>query len=316
MTDTRFYAKQFAPWDNTGKTISGAPNSAEALKRAGLDWQVNRLALTAEGNLPVPNFYANVRSSDNSVLGIVGNRYQIVQNADAFAFTDNLIHNEMGVEVTYDSAGSFGNGKRVWMMAKLPTISIMNDDIIPYVVIVNSHDGKGSVRVSVIPMRIACCNALALALSKATRSWSTTHAGDLAAKLEDATNTLDLATAYMTALEEEAELLQQTLISDSLLEDFLQEMFPYNPFATNDKKNNNNAESRRLIRDIYSQKEDLKMFHGTAWGVYNAFADYTSHLEPMRKVSNVSLFRERRFAGFIDGTNELAAIENLIRKTA
>ena len=58
------------------------------------------------------------------------------------------------------------------------------------------------------------------------------------------------------------------------------------------------------------------MFRGTAWGVYNAFADYTSHLEPLRKVSNVSLFRERRFAGFIDGTNELAAIENLIRKTA
>jgi|LSQX01.2.fsa_nt_gb phage/plasmid-like protein (TIGR03299 family) len=314
--NTRFYSKQFAPWANTGKSIVEAPDSTEALKRAGLDWKVNRLALTAEGNLPVPNFFANVRSDDNAILGIVGNRYKIVQNEEAFAFTDNLIHNEMGVKVTYDSAGSFGNGKRVWMMAKLPTISIMNDDIIPYVVIVNSHDGKGSVRVSVIPMRIACYNALALALSKATRSWSTTHAGDLAAKLEDASNTLDLATAYMTALEEEAELLQQTRISDKLFEEFLEEMFPFNPFATNDKKNNNNLESRQLIRDIYSQKEDLKMFRGTAWGVYNAFADYTSHLEPLRKVSNVSLFRERRFAGFIDGTNELAAIENLIRKTA
>lgn len=318
--ETMFSSNGITPWHGIGRIIEEAPTSHDALTLAGLDWRVNSLPLTAKVSddlqLEVPNFFANVRDTDNKVLGVVGDRYKIVQNADAFAFTDNLINNEFGVEVKYETAGSLQGGKRVWLLARLPMRSIMHDEIIPYIVFVNSHDGKGSVRVAMTPTRVVCQNTLTLGLQKATRTWSTTHAGNLDGKLEEAKDTLKLAQAYMDALEEEAENLQQTFVSDRMFEDMLSEMFPYNPFATNDKKNKNNRENRQLLSEIYYSKVDLKPFRNTAWGVYNAVADFTSHLEPMRKLTDVTRFRERRFAGFIDGSNELAFTEDYLRKLA
>lgn len=63
-----------------------------------------------------PGYKANVRSSDNKVLGVVSDKYRIVQNADAFAFTDALI----GGDVHYETAGSLLDGKKIWLLAKLP----------------------------------------------------------------------------------------------------------------------------------------------------------------------------------------------------
>lgn len=318
--ETMFSANGITPWHGLGEIIQEAPTSHDALTLAGLDWKVNKLPLAAKladgSALDVDSFYANVRSADNKVLGVVGSKYQIVQNEDAFAFTDNLINNDMGIEVKYETAGSLAGGQRVWLLAKLPMQTILGDDIVPYVVFVNNHDGKGAVRVAMTPTRVVCQNTLNLAMKTATRTWSTTHAGNLEAKMEDARNTLMLATEYMASMEAEAERLQQIAVSNQLFEEMLANLFPYNPFARGDRKNKNNSEARELISQIYFGKADLKKFVGTAWGVYNAVADYTSHLEPLKKVRSFDRFRERRFAGFIDGNNELSATETLLNQIA
>jgi len=317
--ETMFSASGKTPWHGLGMVVEDAQNSADALKLAGLDWQVQRFPLKAVQNdslLDVADFYANVRTTDNSVLGVVGDKYKIVQNAEAFAFTDNLIHNEFGIDVRYETAGSLCGGRRVWMLAKLPMKSILGDDIVPYIAIVNNHDGKGAVRVAMTPTRVVCQNTLTLGLQMATRMWSTTHAGNLEAKLEDARNTLQLATSYMESMEARAEQLQQTKVTAEQFDEMLAELFPYNPFARGDKKNKHNSDARQLISDIYYGKGDIKKFVGTAWGVYNAMADYASHLEPLKKVQSFDRFRERKLAGFIDGSNELNAVEAWLSKIA
>ena len=45
----------------------------------------------------IPGYRANVRSTDDAVLGVVSDRYRIVQNEEAFQFTDDLL----GEGVTY-----------------------------------------------------------------------------------------------------------------------------------------------------------------------------------------------------------------------
>ena len=72
--------------------------------------------MTEEG-ITVPGFRANLRETDNQVLGVVSDRYKVVQNEEAFAFTDELL----GEGVTYETAGSLQNGRRTWILAKLPT---------------------------------------------------------------------------------------------------------------------------------------------------------------------------------------------------
>ena len=70
---------------------------------------------------------------------MVSDRYRIVQNEEAFRFTDDLL----GEGVTYETAGSLQGGKKVWMLAKLPEKYIIaGDEVTPYLVLFNSHDGQ------------------------------------------------------------------------------------------------------------------------------------------------------------------------------
>lgn len=78
------------PWHGLGTIVKEAPDSREALRLAGLDWEVVQSPIfTTHGK--VEGFKANVRSTDRQVLGVVTDRYRVVQNTEAFAFTDALL---------------------------------------------------------------------------------------------------------------------------------------------------------------------------------------------------------------------------------
>lgn len=119
-------------------------------------------------------------------MGGVSDRDKIVQNEDAFAFTDELL----GEGITYETAGSQQTGRRTWLLAKLPKRYIISgDEITLYLVFMNSHDGTGAIKAAMTPMGVVCQNTLNLALATARRSWSTIHTGDIHGKLEDTSET-------------------------------------------------------------------------------------------------------------------------------
>lgn len=99
--ETMFYTRE-KPWHGLGTEVQEAPTSADALRLAGLDWRVDSRKIQVCGGAKIENYKANVRSSDGAILGVVTDRYRIVQNEEAFAFTDSLI----GEGVTYETAGS------------------------------------------------------------------------------------------------------------------------------------------------------------------------------------------------------------------
>ena len=105
--ETMFSVRE-KPWHGLGKVIADAPNSVEAIRLAGLDWNVYQQSLITDNGLQVSGYKANIRDSDNSVLGIVSDRYKIVQNQEAFQFTDELL----GKGVRYETAGSLQGGKK------------------------------------------------------------------------------------------------------------------------------------------------------------------------------------------------------------
>ena len=124
--ESMFYAGREKHWHGLGTQLEEAPTSADALRLAGLDWTVQRKPIQVCGGRKVDNFFANVRSSDGAVLGVVSDRYQVVQNAEAFACTDALIGGEG--QVHYETAGSLQNGRRTWILAKLPQRYIISGD--------------------------------------------------------------------------------------------------------------------------------------------------------------------------------------------
>ena len=147
--ETMFSVRE-TPWHGLGRIIMDAPASREALELAGLDWQVESRNIYSGTGAMIPGYRANVRSTDDAVLGVVSDRYRIVQNEEAFQFTDDLL----GEGVTYETAGSLQGGKKVWMLARLPRkYLIAGDQVVPYLVIFNSHDGSSGVKVAMTPIR-------------------------------------------------------------------------------------------------------------------------------------------------------------------
>ncbi len=147
--ESMFFTGREKPWHGLGTMVENAPDSREALIVAGLDWNVVQKPVFTQDGVKVKGYYANVRDYDGSVLGIVTSRYKVVQNREAFAFTDGLL----GEGVRYETAGSLMGGKKTWILAKLPEkYIIQGDQVIPYLVFSNTHDGSGAIKIAMTPV--------------------------------------------------------------------------------------------------------------------------------------------------------------------
>lgn len=285
--ETMFYTR-VAPWHGLGTCVENAPGSQGALKVAGLDWKVvQKPIFTEEGQL-VGGFKANIRDRDNQILGVVTDRYKVVQNEEAFAFTDQLL----GEGVTYETAGSLQGGRRTWILAKLPQRYIISgDEITPYLVFMNSHDGTGAIKAAMTPIRVVCQNTLNLALSNAKRSWSANHVGNINGKLDDARYTLLYADKYMAELGRSIDRLNQIRLSDQKVYEYINALFPLADNATEQQKKN----LLRMKEDVkarYFEAPDLKHIGKNGYRFVNAVSDFATHSKPLRERST---YRENLF---------------------
>ena len=99
--ETMFYTRE-KPWHGLGTLVAEAPESREALRIAGLNWKVLQEPVYTENDELIQGYKANVRDSDRKILGVVTDRYKVIQNEEAFAFTDvagmNLKYTDQAIE--------------------------------------------------------------------------------------------------------------------------------------------------------------------------------------------------------------------------
>ena len=289
--ETMFSVRE-KPWHGLGKIIKEAPTSRDAIELAGLNWSVNSNPIYDVFGNEIKGFKANTRSSDNSVLGVVTDKYKIVQNIDAFDFTDNLI----GDEMYYETAGSLRKGKTIWLLGKMPERYICEDKFDPYIVFTNTHDGTGAVKIAMTPIRVVCNNTLNMALSSAKRSWSTKHMGNMEAKLSEARHTLELANDYLNNLAIEADKLANETMKEEDVVYALNEMFPIDDDASDRQKQNiQNAKDGIMICML---RPDIAKFLNTKWGFINAVSDYVGHAVPARLTTN---YQENNWGKIMNG---------------
>lgn len=291
--ESMFYTRE-KPWHGLGTKVDEAPTSADALSLAGLDWKVvQENIFTGAGDI-VPGYKVNIRDSDRRVLGVVSDRYKIIQNREAFAFTDTLL----GKGVCYETAGSLQDGRRVWLLARLPREYIIaGERISPYLVFSNSHDGSGAVRVALTPIRVVCNNTLNLALDTASRSWSMVHTGNIEDKIQEAKDTLFMAEQYMDNLGIEFEQLRRQKVTDAQVKEYIELLLPMekNPTPIQSK---NIIKLRKDMEQRYYDAPDLWEVGNNAYRFLNAVSDFATHGNPLRRTAN---YNENLFARTIDG---------------
>lgn len=291
--ESMFYVRT-TPWHGLGTRVESALSSAEALEKSGLDWNVIQRPILTDRFQAIPGYKVNIRETDNQVLGVVTDRYRVVQNSEAFAFTDALL----GEGVKYETAGSLQDGKRIWILAKLPNKYIIEgEQIDPYLVFSSSHDGSGAIKVAMTPIRVVCQNTLNIALGSAKRIWATVHVGDLTAKMDEAHSTLFLAEKYMQQLGMEFSRLAKIKLSDQKVLEYIDLLLPMDEEPTAQHRKNI-SRIREDMRLRYFEAPDLQNVGKNAYRFINAVSDFATHAKPLRETAN---YRENVFAKTIDG---------------
>lgn len=303
--ETMFYTRE-KPWHGLGTMVAEAPNSKDALRLAGLNWKVLQEPVYTENEELIQGYKANVRDTDRKVLGVVTDRYKVIQNEEAFAFTDTLL----GEGVRYETAGSLQEGRRVWMLARLPREFIIGGErISPYMVFSNTHDGSGAVKTALTPIRVVCNNTLNLALRTAKRSWSMIHTGDISGKIEEAKNTLLLADEYMTALGQEFENLRKIKLSEKQVLDYIKILLPMEEnYSLLQKRGVEKLRADMKMR--YFDAPDLKDVGNNGYRFVNAVSDFATHSTPRRKTAN---YKENIFARTADGNPMIDRAYQLVK---
>lgn len=287
--ESMFYVRE-TPWHGLGTKVKEAPASNDALILA----EVLQEPIFTAASEPIEGYKVNVRDSDRKVLGVVTDRYKVIQNNEAFAFTDELL----GEGVRYETAGSLQGGKKVWLLAHMPREYIISgEQISPYLVFSNTHDGSGAIKVALTPIRVVCQNTLNLALAKANRCWSMIHTGDIHEKMQEARDTLLRAENYMQELGQEFENLRMKKLSDRQVTEYIEILLPLEDNSTPQQTKN----IRKLREDMkmrYFDAPDLQHVGKNAYRFVNAVSDFATHAEPLRKTAN---YKENLFARTMEG---------------
>jgi len=308
LVETMFSVRE-TPWHGLGTIVNDAPTAEYALRLAGLDWNVVQDDVFTNSGERIPGYKANIRDTDRKILGVVSDRYKVVQNTDAFSFTDELL----GQGVKYETAGALQDGRRIWLLARMPKEYIGgSEEICPYLVFSNSHDGTGAVKVAITPVRVVCNNTLNLALTTAKRSFSMVHTGNIDDKIQEAQNVLFMAEKYMDSLIEEFDNLADIEVSDDEVNKYIELLLPIKDDATPIQQKNIDR-LRGDIKQRYYYAPDLQSVGKNAYRFMNAVSDFATHANPLRKTAN---YTENLFGKTIDGNPFIDKAYSIIRKGA
>lgn len=263
-----------ATWEAVGSNISAATSVEEALKISGLDYTVEKVPVFLEDGTPIPGAFCTKKEGTNDTFGVVGSQFEIIQNQEALSFVDNLVSEGL----TFVKAGE--NHKMLYLIGKLPSIEVLGDEVTPYLIFQNSHNGSTTLKATIAPLRIVCQNQFNLTFRKAVNKISLRHTKSIKGRLHTAQQVLLQNTEYLSEFQKQALGLAQEKVSKKQVDTLLDGIFEIKP-EFNPTQVRRMKEKRDRFLSAY-QADDNQNFLGTKWGLINAYTDFVTH-KPLRK---------------------------------
>jgi phage/plasmid-like protein (TIGR03299 family) len=313
-----FFSAKEKAWHGLGQIVEDYPTSSDAIRYAGLDYIVekrplftnslaNDLADLDNGEFPkiaIPTFFATVRTDNNSVLGVVGKDYEVVQNADAFQFFDAIVGGNSGIK--YETAGALGKGERIFITAKLPDyIKVGKQDLIEqYLFLTTSHDGFGSITAAFTPTRIVCNNTLNAALRDHSNAVKIRHTASAGERLKQAHTLMGISHVMAAELEQLFNRWSKVRITEKELKQLIQiAMAPNKEVLKNLKDGNTEMLSTtytNIVDNAFSYAmgnptQQMDTTAGTLFGAYNAVTGYYQNIRQFKD-------GDAKFKSIMDGT--------------
>lgn len=273
-------------WATIGQDVTECKSMEQVLEASGLNYHVVKRPVfygnewsDDVGTHELIGRYVTIRESDNHPYDVVSDKFEIVQNAEAFDFV-----NYMGDEVSFVKAGETASGM-VYVIGKLPEVSILGDTFTPHVLFRNGFSGKVKITAAICPLRIVCQNQFNFAFRNTDNTTTIRHVQNAPQKLEEAREVLKVSASYMSQLSIMAETYAMKKLSPSGLDQVLDLMFPIKDRDTmNHYALHRLEEARTRFTKAYNA-DDNWQFRGTAWGMINAYTDFLTHAPAMGSTS-------------------------------
>lgn len=273
----------------------------DSAKLSNWDIQLQPIEIPSTLRSDKTNYFVtrtNPFDSGKDILGVVGERYKVVQNEQLFEFGDNLLDGG----ASWESAGSIKGGRVVFGSLVVPKEFTLdpngaNDKTTTYLLVHTSHDGSVSLQASITPVRVVCQNTLNLALGSVKQSFKLRHTQSIDGKLQVAREALGLTFQYMDLFEQEAKALFETSVNDKMFNDIITAIYP-KPEKDNKKAIKRWENNISLINDIYTDSPTNANVKGTAWGVFNALTEKLDYFGQVRKTANTSETKYANASGF------------------
>lgn len=281
LVETMFSVKE-RPWHGIGTIIMQAPTIEEGIKLAGLDWNVSLQNVQVEQQT-IQGYKAVLREDNNKCLGIVSDKYKILQNKDAFEFFQPFLDNEYA---TLETAGCLDEGKRIWVLAKLNSEDMIigkDDRVEKYLLLSNAHNGSAAIKVGYCAIRVVCNNTLTAAESSVdSQLIRITHRGDIAESLDMVRDTMSTIDASFKTTETMYKALaQKTNINKADIEKYIKAIYSRQAMKKNFEDNvaitdqEVNEARKKLIARV-EELFELEPVHN-AWTLYNSYNYILNH---------------------------------------
>lgn len=242
--------KQESAWHHLGQRTPDAATWQQAMKLAQLDWPVvlkDPFSRDPQGKVQQLEGCKAVWRGNGSpaFLGIVGDGFEVIQNAQAFDFCDSLLQADNGAH--YESAGALGNGETIWVLARVPgadiTIKGTDDQSKSYLLVATGHVGNLSYIARLTSVRVVCNNTLSVALSQAGKLFKIKHTKSAQTRLADAKLAMQSVMKDAKSLEEKLNALASRRMTKQSMLSVLNRLFPQEGEVSSTRARQRSAQS-------------------------------------------------------------------------
>lgn len=269
------YTGSDVPWHGLGQQLDVGASIETWAEQAGLNFTIagaDVLYQDQNKNLLLQGSKQVLYRTDSGVpLGVVGNKYRVVQPIEILEFFRDLV-SEQGFEL--ETAGVLFGGSKVWALArtgqeaKVGEYDILKD----YLLLATACDGTLKTTAKRTSIRTVCNNTLNIGLKESGGSVKVAHSTTFDA--QSVKQDLGLRAEDFDAFVEQAKLLADTKLTDPQAIAFVRGLFA-------DKSVAGNTQTSRVLQ-LYSgsgRGSEFETSKGTAWGVLNGLTEMLDHYQ-------------------------------------
>lgn len=265
------------PWHGLGQNLTeGAPLGLWK-RESGMDFTIlsGELSYNANGRiLNLPKKQALYRSDTLMPLGVVGDRYKVVQPDEVLEFFRELSE-ERGFVL--ETAGVLFGGAKYWAMARTPHQLMLagTDSVKEHLLLSTACDGSMATTAKYVRTRVVCNNTIQAALGESGNAIRVEHRSnfnDKAVKRE-----LGLIEESWEEFANQAELLAKTKVDNRMAADYLINLFGNPELSLDDQTAPTVGELyERFVTNDYIGAA-LEAANGTLWGLCNTVTEHVDH---------------------------------------